>query len=435
MQQTSRLPAHELRRLERNIPLFYAFRFLREAQIWIPVWIVFLLIERGFSLTQVGIAEAVFLLSLTVLEVPTGAVADRFGRSISLASGATILVVAIVVFALTTSYAVLLTSFLIWAVADTLMSGADLALVYDSLKALGREDEYEKHAGRGEAFLWAGATLGVLIGAPIAGAVSIQFTIFVGAATTAFGIIVALGMAEPPRLESGTQASYLGGARQAVRLVRRLPAVRTIILYSAVLIAGLGVTDYLIQPFLLDKGQEVGFTFSLLQVPGLLAGVVGALVAFRLIRRLGTVRLLVAIPILGLGAVAGLSLIDELGAVSFMVFALLLRSMLGPITTGYLNRRIPSDQRATVLSFQNLALGLVMAPFSVGIGVIFDELGLLWAFRIPGIALAVLALLSGALWLRAHRREGVHPQDATDAGPPAHSVVAPVLPPHPGDPL
>ena len=124
-----------------------------------------------------------------------------------------------------------------------------------------------------------------------------------------------------------------------------------------------------------------------------------------------------------------------LGAVSFMVFALLLRSMLGPITTGYLNRRIPSDQRATVLSFQNLALGLVMAPFSVGIGVIFDELGLLWAFRIPGIALAVLALLSGALWLRAHRREGVHPQDATDAGPPAHSVVAPVLPPHPGDPL
>ncbi|HJN93192.1 MAG TPA: MFS transporter [Dehalococcoidia bacterium] len=420
---------------ELNIQLFYGFRFLREAQLWIPIWIVYLIIDRGFSLSQIGIADAVFLIGLTLLEVPTGAIADRFGRSISLALGAGFLAISIAIFGLTTSFPILLASFLTWSLAETLLSGADLALVYDSLKALGREDEYEKQAGRGEAFMWGGATLGVLIGGPVAQLVSTEFTIFLGVGTTASMIFLALAMREPPRHETdGVQTGYLEGARRAISLVWRLPSVRSAMLYSAALIAGLEATGYLLQPFLLDKGQEVGVTFSLLQVPGLLAGVLGSLLAFRIVTRAGTVPVFVVIPIVGVGAYAGLALIDALGAVAFFPIILLLRSTVQPIATGYINRRVPSDQRATILSLQSLMIGLLLAPFSASVGIIFDEVGLQWAFAVPGIALAALALTTGSVWVRAHRREIFHPPEDAKLEPVPPGVIAPVLSAHPGDP-
>ena len=47
---------------DRNIRLLFAYWFLRDFQLWIPVWIVFLTIEQGFSLTQVTTAEGLFLI-------------------------------------------------------------------------------------------------------------------------------------------------------------------------------------------------------------------------------------------------------------------------------------------------------------------------------------------------------------------------------------
>lgn len=65
--------------VRRNVRLLSLFWFLREFQLWIPVWIVYLTLERGFSFSQVTAAEALFLIGVLVLEVPTGAVADRYG--------------------------------------------------------------------------------------------------------------------------------------------------------------------------------------------------------------------------------------------------------------------------------------------------------------------------------------------------------------------
>ncbi|MBK6563235.1 MFS transporter [Candidatus Amarobacter glycogenicus] len=107
---------------------------MRDFQLWIPAWIVFLTIERGFSLTQVTAAEGLYLIGVLILEVPTGAVADRYGRSKSMALGAAVLGGAVLIFAFTQSFAVLLASFLLWSVASALMSGADMALLFDTLK-------------------------------------------------------------------------------------------------------------------------------------------------------------------------------------------------------------------------------------------------------------------------------------------------------------
>lgn len=398
--------------LARNIPIFFVFRLLRDAHLWIPVWVVYLTVEQGFTLTEVTAADGLFFLAISVLEVPTGAVADRWGRRRSLALGALCFAGALVLFAYATLFPLLLASFALWALADALMSGADLALLFDSLRALGRERDYERLAGRSEAAMWGGVTAATLLGAPIAAVTSMRFTIGAGVVVSLVTAGVALLLVEPPRgREPGERAEqaahglgYLATLTAGLRLVWHDRAVRWVVVLAGLSTATLGASMYLVQPMLLSRGVAVGFAFSAWQVPWVAGAALGALAASALWRRFGDAVVLGGVVVLGVGAYAAIA-----GSRSMAVFGLLavvaaLQAMLVPIVTGYVNRRTPSAQRATVLSAQSLVRGLCFAPLGPAVGAIADARGVEWGFALLGVVLAVGGGAVWPLWLRAHRR-------------------------------
>ncbi|HJN92348.1 MAG TPA: MFS transporter, partial [Dehalococcoidia bacterium] len=163
-----------------------------------------------------------------------------------------------------------------------------------------------------------------------------------------------------PRLEAGGQLSYLHGVRMAFRTVWRHPQLRTLIPFAAVIMAGTMATEYLTQPFLLSHDVDIGFAFSGLQVPIRITGVIGALLAFWFIARLGEVRTLLALPVIAILGYIGLAIWDALGAIALLALVGFVRSLAFPVVTGYINRRIPSDQRATVLSLNQVAFSLIV---------------------------------------------------------------------------
>ncbi|MGE0135765.1 MAG: MFS transporter [Dehalococcoidia bacterium] len=405
------------RSLEMNIRLFYLYRFLRDAQVWIPVWIVYLTVEQGFSLAEVTGADGLYFLATVLLEVPTGAVADRWGRSLSVGLGCVVLALALVLFAFTTSFPVLLASFMLWAVSAALMSGADLALLYDTLQALGREDEYERHAGRGEALVWVGAAVATAIGGPLAVLTSVQFTIFAGVGVTLVAAVIAFAMIEAPhRAPAGVVTRYFNNIAIAFRLSWHDHALRWLVALGGALSAAMGAVMYLVQPLLLDRGVEVGVAFSSLQVVPWAAAAVGAFVVAAVLRRTGEVTFLAILGAGGVAAYAGLAATPTLAAFAFIPVLALLESTIIPLTTGYVNRRVPSEQRATVLSLESLSRGLFIAPLGPVVGAVADREGLPAAFALLGVSLAAGALAIGPLWVRAHRRSTSKGATAAFAG-------------------
>ena len=377
---------------DRNIRLLFGYWFLQDFQLWIPVWIVFLTLEQGFSLTQVTLAEGIFLVGVLVLEVPTGAIADHWGRSKSMALGAFLLGGAILIFAFTTSFAILLASFLLWSVAHALMSGADNALLFDTLKATNREPEFEKIAGRGVAAHWGGAGIATLLGGPVAAFSDVRITIFFGAATCVVASLMALSLWEPPRAnEDSPKESYLGGIRAAFGEAWRVVDVRILILLAGTAFAALEAVNYLVQPYLIDRDIEVGTVFSLLQVPVLFAGLVGALVAGRIVSTAGSTRTFLIVPVFGAACYALLAGLPGLAAYAAFPLMIAFASTVEPLATGFVNRRIGSERRATVLSIQSMSRSLVLAALAPGLGYATDRWGLGEAFAIGG----VLALVSG----------------------------------------
>src|SRR5216117_2621435 len=70
-----------------NIWRLFAVQALLMFILWVPIWVVFLQ-RKGLNLTEIGLLEAGAWVLTAVLEVPTGAIADRWGRKASMSIGA-----------------------------------------------------------------------------------------------------------------------------------------------------------------------------------------------------------------------------------------------------------------------------------------------------------------------------------------------------------
>lgn len=388
-------------RLAGNVWKFYAFRALVHFQLWLPIWVVYLTDERGFSLTQVTVLDAPFWVLMVALEVPTGAVADRWGRRTSLSLGALLYTATIVGFGLATTYWLVLASYLLWAVAWTLFSGADAAFLYDSLKAMGREHEYQKLYGRAWAVDSVASVVGLLIGAPLAAATTLWFPIVLSGAFIFCAWLVTLLMREPPR-HGGEALDYLSNTREAARIAWRTREVRFLLLLSGSSVAVAVSTFILVQPFLVHHGVRVE-NLGWFGVPGHIVGIIAALNAYRIVAAIGVTRVVVLLPLLPIASLAALGLIDHLAAFAFYPLLSFLWGLSQPVVSTYVNERIPSAQRATILSFGQLVMSLVIAPLEPAMGAMADAFGLGSAYRLGLVVLVLLATPLLLLWLRAHR--------------------------------
>lgn len=417
----------EAHSLQANVQKFYLFRFFVDFQLWLPIWAVYLTDFRGLSLTQLTVLDAPFWILLIALEVPTGAIADRWGRKVSLSYGALTNAVAVIVFGIAASFGVLLISYLVWAVAWTLFSGADSAFVYDSLRATGRQDDYQKLWGRTRAVSAAAAIMGLLIGAPLGDFAGLWVPVVASGGLMGIAWVVTFTFKEPPRAEGEDQANYFATIKVAFGVAFGRPAVRMMMLLMAA-VMGIGVSMIILQqPFL--SSHDVRYAlFGFFLTPGQLLSIAGALLAYRLVHTLGVSGVIVLMPLAVLTTALGLGLIDHLAAFAFYPLTTLTFAMSFVVMSDYLNRRIPSTNRATILSIQNMIFSLTVAGIEPLLGWIGDNWGLPMAYRTAGILVVVVGAPLLMLWLRAHRQEQLPGEELLGA-PDAEAEPQPAEPP------
>ena len=411
---SSALAPSEVRAYRANIWKFYIQTFLLNFQLWYPIWIIYLQEERGLTLGQVTLVEVPHLLTIVVLQIPAAAIADRWGRRTTLALGALLSAMGVTLFGLADTYQLILLSYVIWGASYALMSGADSAFLYDSLKALGREEDYQRIYGGAWAVLSAASLAGTLIGAPVAAATSLPFPIVLSGGIAALGFLAALTFTEPRHFRDGEpQLAYRQVMRESVRLALHRPTVRYAILFFGVLTIGGIAPMFFFQPFLVRHDidlSQVGFW----QTPTRIMGVVGALIAYRVVSRMGERRMFFLLPLAMAGSYVLLAAWDSVYAQVVFPVMNLAAVMSRPVVTDYLNRRVPTNQRATIISLTNLTYCLILIPLAPIVGLIADKLGLAAAFW-TGTVITLAGMIILPLWWRAMAKEELPAQEAVPA--------------------
>ena len=130
-----------------NIWKFYLFKILSSLELTVSFFVLFFL-ANGLSMTQVMTIETIFIILVLVLEVPSGALADIFGRKLSINIGEFCAVISFFIFSIGTNFWTFLIAQIFLAFTWALMSGADSAFLYDSLKEAGQEKKYSLILGR-----------------------------------------------------------------------------------------------------------------------------------------------------------------------------------------------------------------------------------------------------------------------------------------------
>ena len=363
------------RAVERTYLTLTVLTTLASSFIW-GINTIFLL-DAGLNNAEAFAANAFFTVGMVIFEIPTGVVADTRGRQLSYVLGAaTLLLSTLLYFAMWQLHAPLWG----WAIASILLglgftffSGATEAWLVDALKATGFTGHLEHVFGRAQTVGGAAMLVGTVAGGVIAQATNLGVPYLIRALMLGVTLVVALRFMRDIGFTPDRDISPGKAIRNVVRGSIdggfRNPPVRWLML-AAPFTAGTGIyVFYAAQPYLLQLfGDKTAYG-----VAGLAAAIVaGAQIVGGLIvpwvRRLFRRRTDVLIG----GSVLGMVLLALLGlSPSFVVALVLLTawsfvfSITRPMRSAFLNGVIPSEQRATVLSFDSLmgsAGGVVAQP-------------------------------------------------------------------------
>lgn len=394
--------------LKKQLACIYTSDLFSGLRITDAVWVA-LLAARGFSLWEIGLAESVYHIVSLFCEVPSGMAADLLGRRKTLLSGGVLTVTCNLLMAFAPNLFTICLAMGLNALAMTMFSGTFTALVYDSLKTEGREDEYIQVSANSSQISMLANAIGSLASLlkrflGFAGFYLLSAA-FEGVSTAALAL-----MEEPIVTES--QASrekhplhalpkqFRQLVRDSLHVLRTCPMAVKLIASSALI----SVPSYLTKMFLQQRLVELGWPTELLFLPLLLGGLacvvgteIGRRVRCRSMRRLYTAcALLCGVGTLLVGAAPAWGGILGMMLVQGVLEVYLLHE------SQKLNDAIPSDQRATLISVDGMAYSLLMIPASPLVGAVGD------AFGQAGAGLALLGgviVLSGVALLRKKPQE------------------------------
>jgi hypothetical protein len=344
-----------------NVWRLLAFTGLMNFLVWLPIWVVFFE-GKGLSLSQIGLFEACAWLVAAAVEVPTGAIADRWGRKISMAIGAALYALAMFLVLADVLSPFFLIGYALWNTSSAFISGADAAFLYDSLKADGRTSDAAKRSGRSLGVQQAAQGVGAVLGAWIA-TIDITMCFTVAGLCGLAAAAIALSFKEPPRVAHGeVQLGYRQNIAAALKIAADRPAVRWLVVLGAILPL-IPLTTYyvLLQPYAIGVGVPLAWLGAIF-----LAVQLATFAASWLTHRTqGRVPLATLVATGIVVVIAGGSLLGSfpsIPALGLVAVVAIVPAMLQPLLSSRLNDLIPSTQRATILSLSGLVseLGLVV---------------------------------------------------------------------------
>ncbi len=353
----------------------------------VPLYPLYALLfaDTGLSAAEISALFALWSFMGVVAEVPSGALADRFGRRTAIVLAGVLQAAGYAMWIALPGFPGFAAGFALWGLGGAMASGAFEALLYDGLAAAGEADRYAGVLGRVEA-----AALAVQV--PIAGAATVLFAaggytlagiVSVGTSLAAAAVAATLPGVRPEREDDG-ELGYLATLRAGVAEAAGSPPVRAAVLGVAGLTAFDGLEEYF--PLLAaDWGVPTeAIPLALLAVP--LAGALGAALGGRaaLLGSGGmTLMLLVASAALGAAGV----LAHPAGLVGVTVFYGLYRLAV-VIADARLQQRIDGPARATVTSVAGLATDLaamvLYSAWAAGGLALVTALAVLAALLVPG---------------------------------------------------
>lgn len=376
--------------LEKNIKRLYLMNFFSNAQFHLVVYTLFLL-SKGFSMEQFFLIESAYALIALVMEIPTGIFSDKKSRKWSLIIASIIGIPIVPVIILSDSFMVVLIAMAMGGFVSSFVSGTDVAILYDTLRALQKEQDFKKIMGRMKWYAALSMALAGIVGGLVAqlDMAYAWWAYFIAGLLT---LAIQVSLEEPPFFkESQGEESYLQHLGRSFRLSFTGNA-SYFVLYAAIIWLFFSLGFWLWQPYLKLIAMPIlyfGFIYAALNLVG---GYVSKQ-AYKVEAKLGMKNSLLLTPLLLACAFILESQFVLILGFLFIFIQSIASGYFSPLLDDYINTRIPSSKRATVLSIKNMLHSLLFMIISPLIGHFIDLYSLTTALLLMGIVVVATSFV------------------------------------------
>jgi MFS family permease len=380
--------------MKKNLPVNTIQLFLIKIAKWfnlvMPIVVLFYQ-ENGLSMSQIFMLKSVYSLAMVITELPSGYLADVWGCRRTILLGSILGVIGIFIYSISGTFIYFAIAEIILGVGFSFVSGADSAMLYDSLKAENRADEYVKFEGRitsggnfAEAF--AGIAGGLL--ATISFRTPYYFQILVAA----IAVPAALMLKEPQHIQNRINLT-MKEILSVIRITYQQVEMRSAIFISSFTGAATLTYAWFVQPYFEKAGVPISVFGILWTLLNLTAGVF-SMYAYRIEKTLGKKwTLFLIVFCIALGYV--LTSIEASFAGLIILFGFyLVRGIATPVLKNQINEHTDSKVRATILSIRNFEIRIIFAAIGPVLGYMTDTFSLQTALFTAGIAYLLAGMWS-----------------------------------------
>ncbi|MCX6280695.1 MAG: MFS transporter [Bacteroidetes bacterium] len=383
--------------LRRNHTSLYLVKVAKWMNLVMPIIVLFYK-SNGMSMQDIFTLQAVYSFTLMVLEIPTGYFADTAGRRTSILLGSVFGFGGYLIYSISSGFWQFALAETILGCGMSLVSGADSAMLYDSLKSVGKSAKYTRYEGRITSIgNFAEAAAGIIGG--LLAVASLRTPYYFQAGVAFIAIPAALFLKDPP-VHGHIRKP---GVRDVIKIVRKvLHGDRKLTwntIFSAVTGASTLTMAWFAQPYFHRVGLPISVYGVAWAVLNLSVGLT-AIIAWKVEARLGAPRIVGLFTVLLFLSYMGLALTDSLVGLIFLLIFYLARGLATVTLRNYINIITSSDIRATVLSVRNFIIRLIFVITGPLFGWITDHYGLRTAIFSAGTIFGLLGTISMVFFIR-----------------------------------
>jgi MFS family permease len=358
--------------------------------LFMPLIVPFYL-ENGLRGQDVFTLQAIYSIAIVVAEVPSGYLSDFWGRKNTIVLGSFLGFIGFFTYSFSYGFTGFLIAELILGLGQSMVSGADSALLYDTLKSKNQELKYVKHEGRiSGTGNFAEAIAG--ISASFIVAWGLRYTVYFQSLVALIAIPASFMLIEPEIISRKVKLSikeFTGIIKDTLYINKEL---RRRIFFSSVIGSATLSMAWFAQLFFNEIGVPVKF-YPILWTGLNLIIVPFSFFAYKIENRLGRINTLILIAFFVVsGYVFNACFLSYYGIVMLFVFYSV-RGIATPVLKNYINERVTSNNRATVLSIRNLFIRIIFASIAPVFGYISGHFSLSMALILGGSFFFVLLLL------------------------------------------
>lgn len=348
-------------------------------------------LERGLTIQQMVYLEIIHAVLLIILEVPMGALADRWSRKYMMTLSSFFVFFEFFVLIYAYRFWTFALSILCASIGGALARGTSNAIFYDSLKAVKKEDAYEKVLGRNHLFDSIAGMLAAMVGGVTAARLGLTFNYWISLMGISISFFITFTFYEPKSKTLNGKKPFWRLIKEAYKFLRQQSNIQFVLLYGVVVASTWIYLDEYWQVYLKEINVPLAL-FGMFSVGAQLFDGLGGFLAHYLKERVSYRSVFSLLIVAASASIFIVSVVNSWYGALLLLGIHIVTGITQPLVSGYLHNRTASHYRVTVDSFQTLVLQISSIIIGLMFGYLATRFNIFVGFRMLSMVLAVYAL-------------------------------------------